>query len=315
VASPPEVRAEWQSAPQEVAAQRAFRVMLLMRRFEEKVGQLYALGRIPALPKLSIGREGLSYGLLQAATPDQTIIAGRRCHALLLGAGINAEALMAALTTHADGVGELIADNSTAFDHQLIVTQSSTEAQLKDAIALAKTANTAPSPQTIFAIIDGADIQHDIFAELVQDASAQQLPLVILFDMALLASSDSSPTAKLIAQGLVPNLVYKTINGIDHHTVEQACTEAATVIATGAGPVVLDIATQSFRGHGTKRRAQTTRLDRNLLDPILMVRSRLIENGTSDEEALEQVEGWVRLCVNDAAETAARPTQTASTRT
>ena len=58
--------------------QDAFRLMLLIRRFEEKAGQLYALGTISILPKLSIGREACVYGTLMARGPGDIVVTGRR---------------------------------------------------------------------------------------------------------------------------------------------------------------------------------------------------------------------------------------------
>lgn len=287
----------------------AFRLMLLIRRFEEKAGQLYATGRLKVLPKLTIGREACIYGTLLSRGPGDVIVVGRRCHGWLLGCGITAESLMRALAGVQSSPHELAADASIAREiaSQLLLSSEDGLTAIEQAVAQARAArphdkNQAAHASVVFACLEAGALGDARVLAALEAAAEDQLPIVVILDLALANDETAQHLAHLRQLSQRSSLRLAKVKAIDFLHVEVAVTAARQMATTGSAPTVLEMATQSFRGHGQSYDGNEKPLDRAASDPILMVRNRLLSQNLASEEDLDQAEGWVRDCVNRAAD-------------
>lgn len=317
----------WQDADGEGCLKRAaetYRFIVGMRRTEETAGQLYALGCIDREIKLSIGREALVLGLMQARGDIDPVIAGRRCHGWLLAFGIEAPALLAALSA-GNGCSFDRRDNRDLFSgrplQHLYPCLDGAQTKLAWAASLglaAKFDAARRKDAVVFVVLEGESLASKTLTRLLTFLVCWQLPIVVVVDHAMPSSrvpNDGIATEHALARGAL--LQFQTIEGIDHEVVANACRQAATRARNGDGPQGLIISSQAFRGHAHRPELSTdvraelscanspsnTDKPRHLSvqpsDPLLVAKNRLLAFGKPGADAAHMIEADVRATLFD----------------
>jgi pyruvate dehydrogenase E1 component alpha subunit len=302
--SPPEFTRE-----QELTA---LRDMLLIRRFEEKAGQLYGMGAIGGFCHLYIGQEAVVVGMQMALKKGDQVITGYRDHGHMLATGMEARGVMAELTGRRGGYSKGKGGSMHMFSieknfyggHGIVGAQVSLGTGL--AFANRYRGNDFVS-LTYFG--DGAANQGQVY-ESFNMAELWKLPVVYVIENNRYAMGTSvaraSAQADFSKRGASFNIPGEQVDGMDVRAVKAAADKAVAWCRAGNGPYILEMQTYRYRGHSmsdpakyrTREEVEKVRHDQ---DPIEQVRNRLLAAKVSEQE-LKAIDAQVRDIVNDAAD-------------
>jgi pyruvate dehydrogenase E1 component alpha subunit len=292
---------------------KAYRDMLLIRRFEEKAGQMYGMGLIGGFCHLYIGQEAVVVGMQLALTPGDQVITGYRDHGHMLACGMDPKGVMAELTGRRDGYSKGKGGSMHMFSvekgfyggHGIVGAQVS----LGTGIAFAnRYRNNGKVCLTYFG--DGAANQGQVY-ESFNMAELWKLPVVYVIENNRYAMGTAvtraSAQTDFSKRGLSFNIPGHQVDGMDVRAVKAAGDKAVKWCRDGNGPIILEMMTYRYRGHSMSDPAKyRTREEvdkvRTEHDPIEQVRLRLILTKRASEEALKQTDADVRKIVNDASE-------------
>jgi len=290
-----------------------YRDMLLIRRFEERAGQLYGMGLIGGFCHLYIGQEAIAVGVQAIKQPGDQVITGYRDHGHMLACGMDPREVMAELTGRAGGSskgkGGSMHMFSTEADfyggHGIVGAQVS----LGTGLALAnKYRNNGKVSFTYFG--DGAANQGQVY-ESFNMAELWQLPVVYVIENNQYAMGTSieraSSETRLHKRGVSFGIPGEEVDGMDVLAVKAAAAKAAEHARSGKGPYILEMKTYRYRGHSMSDPAKyRTREEvdavRKTRDPIDHVEELLERNGWADEATLKAIDAEVKRIVADAAE-------------
>lgn len=289
--------------PSSIGEADIYRLMVMMRRFEETAGQLYALGFVDAEPKLSIGREALFAGLIQARQLGDPIVIGRRCHGVLLALGVSVDVLFAELVQPTRGIFDRPQDaaddpRENGLPTQFYRSEGAIETLLGRAISLAMFNRLRVSTDVVFVILEGDALTLAIFETPLKFAVRWNLPIVFIVDHA-------SPGAAAPGGGHAmrhplqsdANVGFCIVDGIDYRKVVEACDAAACSARSGAGPQGLVVSTQVFRGHASKSAPGAAPATS---DPLLLSRNRIADLGLEAAGVVDTIDAEVRDLVRQA---------------
>ncbi len=290
-----------------------YREMLMIRRFEERAGQLYGMGLIGGFCHLYIGQEAVAVGMQAVARPGDQIITGYRDHGLMLTAGMDPKEVMAELTGREGGSSRGKGGSMHMFSveagfyggHGIVGGQVS----LGTGLALADWYRGDDRVSfTYFG--DGAANQGQVY-ESFNMAQLWKLPVVYVIENNQYAMGTSiersSATTQLYMRGSSFAIPGEQVDGMDVLAVRDAGRKAADHARSGKGPYILEMKTYRYRGHSmsdpakyrTKEEVDDVKKTR---DPIEHVRERLIEQGWADEASLKATDDEVKKIVVEAAE-------------
>ena len=290
-----------------------YRNMLLIRRFEERAGQLYGMGLIGGFCHLYIGQEAIAVGMQAAKRPGDQAITGYREHGHMLAAGIDPKAVMAELTGRADGVSRGKGGSMHMFStaegfyggHGIVGAQVS----LGTGLALANRQRGDGKVAFVY-FGDGAANQGQVY-ESFNMAELWSLPAVYVIENNQYAMGTSvaraSSQTHLYKRGDSFNIPGLEVDGMDVVAVRDAGLAAAEHARSGAGPFILEMKTYRYRGHSMSDPAKyRTREEvdevRKTRDPIEHLQERLEALGLMDEAASRAIDAEVKAIVSDAAE-------------
>jgi pyruvate dehydrogenase E1 component alpha subunit len=302
--SPPEF-----TKPQEL---KALRDMLLIRRFEEKAGQLYGMGAIGGFCHLYIGQEAVVVGMQMALKKGDEVITGYRDHGHMLACGMDAKGVMAELTGRRGGYSKGKGGSMHMFSkaenfyggHGIVGAQVS----LGTGLAFANRYRGNDSVSITY-FGDGAANQGQVY-ESFNMAELWKLPVVYVIEnnryamgTAVTRASAQSDFSK---RGVSFNIPGEQVDGMDVRAVKAAGDKAVAWCRAGNGPYILEMQTYRYRGHSmsdpakyrTREEVEKVRHDQ---DPIEQVRNRLLAAKVSEQE-LKDIDGEVREIVNAAAD-------------
>lgn len=286
------------SPDEEIAA---YRSMLLIRRFEEKAGQLYALQAIHGVCPLSIGQEASIVGMMLAARDTDPVIAGYRTHGALLARGVDPTLVMADLLGRAGGLSEGKGGTVRMFapDHQFYGGhgKSGLGATLGAGLAFASHYRGSDAVTLCF-FGDGAAQRGRVF-EAYRLAAQWALPVVFIIDNSTAAPGagiviGSVPSA--ISQGGTPfTIPGEQVDGIDVRRAKAAGRRAIERARRGNGPTVLEMLTYRYRGHGGVP-ARVGGAERRIedVDPVSKARARILTSSLMSERELKALEKEVK---------------------
>jgi pyruvate dehydrogenase E1 component alpha subunit len=300
-------------APQREQMLDWYRSMLLIRRFEERAGQLYGMGLIGGFCHLYIGQEAIAVGMQSVKLPGDQIITGYRDHGHMLAAGMDPRAVMAELTGRAAGVARGKGGSMHMFDveagffggHGIVGAQVSLGTGLAFANHYRGAANVS---FTYFG--DGAANQGQVY-ESFNMAELWRLPVVYVIENNQYAMGTSveraSAETHLYKRGVSFNIPGEEVDGMDVEAVREAGARAAEHARSGAGPYILEMKTYRYRGHSMSDPAKyRTREEvdavKKTRDPIDHFRERLESLGFADEAVLKAIDADVKKIVSDSAE-------------
>jgi pyruvate dehydrogenase E1 component alpha subunit len=290
-----------------------YRQMLLIRRFEERAGQLYGMGLIGGFCHLYIGQEAIAVGVQAVKKPGDQVITGYRDHGHMLACGMDPNEVMAELTGRATGSskgkGGSMHMFSTAEDfyggHGIVGAQVS----LGTGLALAnRYRGNGGVSFTYFG--DGAANQGQVY-ESFNMAELWSLPVVYVIENNQYAMGTSversSAETHLFKRGASFQIPGEQVDGMDVLAVREAAARAAEHARGGGGPYILEMKTYRYRGHSMSDPAKyRTREEvdevRKTRDPIEHVEELLGKLGYADEATLKAIDADVKKIVADAAE-------------
>ncbi|MBJ6131501.1 pyruvate dehydrogenase (acetyl-transferring) E1 component subunit alpha [Ochrobactrum sp. Q0168] len=291
----------------------AYREMLMIRRFEEKAGQLYGMGFIGGFCHLYIGQEAVVVGMQTALKEGDQIITSYRDHGHMLATGMEARGVMAELTGRRGGYSKGKGGSMHMFSkekgfyggHGLVGAQG----PLGTGLAFAnKYRGNDNLSVTYFG--DGAANQGQVY-ESFNMASLWKLPVIYVIENNRYAMgtsvSRSSAETDFSKRGVSFNLPGIKVDGMDVRAVAAAAKFAADWARSGKGPLILEMETYRYRGHSMSDPAKYRSKDevqkmRSEHDPIEQVKQRLIDKGWATEEELKEIDKEVRDIVADSAD-------------
>jgi pyruvate dehydrogenase E1 component alpha subunit len=291
----------------------ALRQMLLIRRFEEKAGQMYGMGLIGGFCHLYIGQEAVVVGMQLAKLDGDQMITGYRDHGHMLACGMDPKGVMAELTGRRGGYSRgkggsmhmFSRDKNFYGGHGIVGAQ----VPLGTGLAFAnKYRGDNNVSLTYFG--DGAANQGQVY-ESFNMAELWKLPVVYIIEnnryamgTAVLRSSAQTDFSK---RGLSFNIPGTQVDGMDVRAVKAAGEAAIAWCRAGKGPIILEMMTYRYRGHSmsdpakyrTKEEVDRVRTEH---DPIEQVRKRLLDKKWASEDELKKIDAAVRGVVNEASE-------------
>jgi pyruvate dehydrogenase E1 component, alpha subunit len=291
---------------------KAFREMLLIRRFEEKAGQLYGMGAIGGFCHLYIGQEAVVVGMQMALKDGDQVITGYRDHGHMLACGMDPDGVMAELTGRAAGLSKGKGGSMHMFSkekhfyggHGIVGAQVS----LGTGLAFANRYRGNGSVALAY-FGDGAANQGQVY-ESFNMAELWKLPVIYIVEnnrYAMGTSVDrSSAQTDFAKRGISFNIAGQQVDGMDVRAVKAAGDRAVRWCREGNGPVILEMQTYRYRGHSMsdpanyRTREEVDRI-RKGQDPIEQVRARLLEFDVTEAE-LKAIDADVRGIVNKSAE-------------
>jgi pyruvate dehydrogenase E1 component alpha subunit len=290
-----------------------YRQMLLIRRFEERAGQLYGMGLIGGFCHLYIGQEAVAVGVQSVKQPGDEIITAYRDHGHMLACGMDPKSVMAELTGRATGASKGKGGSMHMFSvaedfyggHGIVGAQVS----LGTGLALANKYKSNGKVSFTY-LGDGAANQGQVY-ESFNMAELWKLPVVYIIENNHYAMGTSiersSSTVDLSKRGASFNIQGETVDGMDVLAVREAAEKAADFARSGKGPIILEMKTYRYRGHSMSDPAKyRTREEvdevRKQRDPIDHVAQRLQAEGWADEASLKAIDAEVRQTVAEAAE-------------
>lgn len=285
--------------------------MLMIRRFEEKAGQLYGMGLIGGFCHLYIGQEAVVTGISSAQEPQDTVVTSYRDHAHMLACGMEPKGIMAELTGRIDGYSRGKGGSMHMFSreknffggHGIVGAGTSIGAGLGFAHKYKGDNGVA-----VAYMGDGASNQGQV-AECYNMAALWDLPILFVIEnnqYGMGTSVSRSSAGQLYRRGEGYGIPGEQVDGMDVFAVQKSAEQALGYIRSGSGPYILEVMTYRYRGHSmsdpakyrSKEEVASMKADR---DPITQVKDMLQEQGIEEAE-LKQIDKDIKAIVGAAAE-------------
>ncbi len=291
----------------------AYRRMLLIRRFEEKAGQMYGMGLIGGFCHLYIGQEAVVTGLMMGAKEGDQTITGYRDHGHMLACGLDPKGVMAELTGRAHGLSKGKGGSMHMFSKEKCFYggHGIVGAQVPLGTGLAFANRYRGNDNVTFVYFgDGASNQGQVY-EAFNMAQLWKLPVVYVIENNRYAMGTSitrsSALVDLAKRGASFNIPGIAVDGMDVRAVKAAGDLAIEWCRSAQGPMILEMQTYRYRGHSmsdpakyrTKDEVQKMRDDH---DPIEQVKRRLLDGGGVGEDEIKRIDAEVRAVVAEAAD-------------
>jgi pyruvate dehydrogenase E1 component alpha subunit len=290
-----------------------FKEMLLIRRFEEKAGQLYGMGLIGGFCHLYIGQEAVVTGFQAAAKKGDAVITTYRDHAHMLACGMDPKGIMAELTGRIGGFSHGKGGSMHMFSvekqfyggHGIV----GANVPLGTGLAFAQKYKGSDSITMIY-FGDGAANQGQVY-ESFNMASLWQLPVVYIIENNEYAMGTSTKrshaSVELYKRGEAFAIPGVQINGMSVLDVYEGAKKVIEHVRSGKGPMLVEVKTYRYRGHSmsdpakyrTKEEVEDYKENR---DPITTFRKYLESNGIANEAAFRKIEDEVKAKVKEAEE-------------
>jgi len=290
-----------------------YRDMLLIRRFEEKAGQMYGMGLIGGFCHLYIGQEAVVVGMRAATTDGDSVITSYRDHGHMLACGMDPRGVMAELTGRAGGYSKGKGGSMHMFSrdkgfyggHGIVGAQ----VPLGTGVAFGHKYRDENAVSLTY-LGDGAVNQGQVY-EAFNMAALWDLPVIYVIENNKYAMGTSIERASArtdrYQRGQAYGIAGSQVDGMDVLAVKEAGAKAAAHARAGKGPYILEMMTYRYRGHSmsdpakyrSREEVQKTRQER---DPIERLRAALIERGIVAEAVLKTIDGEVKEVVAGAAD-------------
>ncbi len=293
-----------------------YELMLLLRRFEEKAGQLYGMQKIRGFCHLYIGQEAVAAGCMTATQPDDKFITAYRCHALGIAKGVTPKAAMAELFGKATGCAKgkggsmhfFAVEHGFFGGHGIVGAQIGTGAGLAFAEKYKGTNNVA---LTFFG--DGAARQ-GMLHETFNMAMLWDLPVVFICENNQYAMGTSvartSKTLDIYKLADAYDMPADAVDGMSPEAVHDAVLRAVNRAREKGGPTLLEIKTYRYKGHSmsdpqkyrSKEEVEEYK-DKDPIDHVLKVLTEQYKVSEADIEVInDRVKNEVEECVKFAEE-------------
>lgn len=290
-----------------------YREMLLIRRFEEKAGQLYGMGLIGGFCHLYIGQEAVVVGMEAAAKAGDQRVTSYRDHGHMLACGMDPKGVMAELTGREGGYSRGKGGSMHMFsvEKNFYGGHGIVGAQVPIGAGLAFANWYRGNDNVSFAYFgDGAANQGQVY-ETFNMASLWKLPCIFVIENNQYAMGTSmkrsSSSPALYTRGQAFGIPGEAVDGMDVLAVKQSAEKAVSHCRAGEGPYILEMNTYRYRGHSmsdpakyrTREEVQKMREER---DPIDHVRDMLMAGNLATEDELKAIDKEIKAIVNEAAQ-------------
>ncbi|WP_374763897.1 pyruvate dehydrogenase (acetyl-transferring) E1 component subunit alpha [Yunchengibacter salinarum] len=302
---------EYEASNEELLA--FYRDMLVVRRFEEKAGQMYGMGLIGGFCHLYIGQEAVVVGAQHALKDGDTVITGYRDHGHIMAVGADPKEVMAELTGRSGGCSRGKGGSMHMFwpekgfygGHGIVGSQVS----LGTGLAFAHRYR-GDGGVTLNYFGDGAANQGQVY-ESFNMAALWDLPCVYIIENNQYAMGTSVARASgqtdLFRRGESLGIPGKSVDGMNVLEVRAATAEAVEHCRSGKGPFILEMKTYRYRGHSmsdpakyrSKDEVQKMRKER---DPIDQIKERILNAGFKTEQELKDIDKQVKAEIAEAAD-------------
>ena len=288
-----------------------YKKMLLIRRFEEKAGQLYGMGKIGGFCHLYIGQEAVVVGIQSAQMEGDSIVTSYRDHGHMIACEMDPKGVMAELTGREDGYSKGKGGSMHMFSrekgffggHGIVAAQVPIGAGLAFAHKYNGNKNVSI---TYFG--DGAANQGQVY-ESYNIASLWKLPVVFVIENNKYGMGTSvnrsSAGDNLSDRGKAYGIKSEIVDGMDIIAVREAAIRAIEYCRSGVGPYILEMKTYRYRGHSMSDPAKYRTRDevdkiRKTSDPIENIKILLNKMGVEDK-ALKEIDVEIKSIIADAA--------------
>tara|TARA_R110002096_G_scaffold155130_19_gene319445 strand:+ start:3701 stop:4690 length:990 start_codon:yes stop_codon:yes gene_type:complete len=290
-----------------------YRQMLLIRRFEEKAGQLYGMGLIGGFCHLYIGQEAVVVGLEAAAKEGDKRITSYRDHAHMLTCGMDPNGVMAELAGREGGYSHGKGGSMHMFSKEkhFYGGHGIVGAQVPLGAGLAFADKYLGNDNVTFTYFgDGAANQGQVY-ETYNMAELWNLPVVFVIENNQYAMGTSmkrsTKSPSLWERGAAYGIKGEAVDGMDVLAVKAAAEKAVAVCRAGDGPYILEMNTYRYRGHSmsdpakyrTREEVEKMRTEK---DAIEHVRDLLVQGGHCGEDDLKAIDKEIKVIVNASAE-------------
>ncbi len=288
-----------------------YKKMLLIRRFEEKAGQLYGMGQIGGFCHLYIGQEAVVVGIQSAQIDGDSIVTSYRDHGHMLACDMDPKGVMAELTGRKDGYSKGKGGSMHMFSrekgffggHGIVAAQVPIGAGLAFSHKYNGNKNVSI---TYFG--DGAANQGQVY-ESYNIASLWKLPVVFVIENNKYGMGTSvnrsSAGENLSDRGKPYGIMSEKVDGMDILAVREAAIKAIDYCRSGKGPYILEMKTYRYRGHSMSDPAKYRTRDevdkiRKTSDPIENIKSLLNKMGVEDK-TLRDIDTDIKSVIAEAA--------------
>lgn len=299
--------------PSKAAMLTHYKDMLLIRRFEEKAGQLYGMGEIAGFCHLYIGQEAVVTGVQAVLKEGDQVITGYRDHGHMLACGMDPNGVMAELTGRADGLSKGKGGSMHMFSREknFFGGHGIVGAQVPIGTGLAFANKYKGNGAISVAYFgDGAANQGQVY-EAFNMASLWDLPVLYIIENNQYAMGTSveraSAETELYKRGISFEIEGEEVDGMDVFAVQKATAKAAKHVRSGKGPYILEMSTYRYRGHSMSDPAKYRKREevddvRSHRDPIEGLKRQIIESGHADEAELKAIDKKIKATVKAAAD-------------
>ncbi len=284
--------------------------MLMIRRFEEKAGQLYGMGLIGGFCHLYIGQEAVVTGINSVQRPQDTVVTSYRDHAHMLACGMSPNGIMAELTGRIDGYSRGKGGSMHMFSREKGFFGGNGIVGAGTAIGAGLGFGHKYSGDGGVAVAymgDGASNQGQV-GECYNMAALWDLPVLFVIEnnkYAMGTSASRHAAGQLYRRGEGYGIPGEQIDGMDVFAVQAAARQALDYARSGNGPYILEVMTYRYRGHSMSDPAQYRSKEevtsmKEERDPIANVRNLLQERGV-DEVDLKAIDKEIKAIVAQSA--------------
>ena len=291
-----------------------YRMMLLIRRFEEKAGQLYGMGLIGGFCHLYIGQEAVVVGMQSALNDKDAVVTSYRDHGHMLACGMEPRGVMAELTGRKGGYSGGKGGSMHMFSreknfyggHGIVGAQVPIGTGIAFALKYQQTDNVC-----LAYLGDGAINQGQVY-ESFNMAALWKLPVIYVIEnnkygMGTSVERSSASGADLYVRGQAYGIPGEAVDGMDVSVVRKAALRAVAHCRAGKGPYVLEMKTYRYRGHSMSdpakyRSKEEVKRVRTEQDPLDHTKRDLLVGNHITEEGLKDLDKEVKAIVSEAAE-------------
>jgi TPP-dependent pyruvate/acetoin dehydrogenase alpha subunit len=288
------------------------RKMILIRRFEEKVEELFLVqGRLIGPSHLYLGQEAVAVGVLTGLTVNDLMVTTYRCHGHALAKGVPAKSLMAELFGRATGTCRGLGGSMHASIYTPVGSVYATAivgSGIPIAAGLALSLKKSGSKNLVVTFFGDGAVNTGAFHEGMNIAALWRLPLLLVCENNLYAMSTRVEVAcsseSIADRAASYNMPVFVVDGNDILSVHKGAREACSLIRGGRGPVFIEARTYRMKGHGVYDQALYR--DRGEVeawrarDPIQLFSKRLMEAGLVSAAEIERIEAEVQREVEEA---------------
>jgi len=286
-----------------------FKSMLLMRRFEEKAGQMYGQQKIRGFCHLYIGQEACAAGSVSALEEGDKYITAYRDHAHPIALGTDPNKVMAELFAKETGVSKGKGGSMHIFDKErhFMGGHGIVGAQVPLGTGIAFAEKYRKSGKVCICYLGDGAVWQGAFHEALNIASNYSLPLIIAIENNGYAMGTSTQRSSLVTDLSIMGQNYhmpsEAVDGMNVEDVHDAISKAAARARKGDGPTLLELRTYRYKGHSmsdpAKYRTKEEVEQYKLRDPIEVTKKIILDNKIASEEQIKEIETGIKATVAD----------------